>query len=228
MNRPRLNPFASLFRSLEVPRSTAAAARSKKRSRRLSFELCESREMLDGATITGTKVETVNPSGFSPGDTPLPGVTIDLYQDDGNGIFDPNVDTLFAQSTTGVNGGYEFDNVPDGHYYIREEVPTGFVQSAGPAFYTVDVVNGQTYTGTSTLVDNFLDPDPEQDFQIDDPGPNPFLLTTSGAGIIGGQRDLTVNVPGQTIPNSLTGSIGTFLSQGSLTISSGPDGLERR
>ncbi len=202
-------PLSRLFASYEpfALRHGQAAKRSAKgRRRRLSFEWCESRHLLSGASITGITFDTALSSGFSAGDVPQGGVKVNLYQDNGDGIFDPNVDSLVDQQTSAAGTGvYTFSNVADGHYYIQELVPTGFVQSAGPAFYTVDVVGGAAFS-PGVQVDDFSDL-PFQ-FFINAVNSNPFTENGTSAGIIGGQRDLTVNVLGPANPISATGFVG--------------------
>ncbi|HEX3727508.1 MAG TPA: hypothetical protein VHV08_14740, partial [Pirellulales bacterium] len=178
--------------------------------RQLRIEVCEQRELLDGASITGIKYLTANSSGFSPADTPEGGVSIDLYKDNGDGVFNPPFDPLVdRQQTAAGTGMYTFANVADGHYYIQEEVPSGFMQSAGPPFYTLDVIGGQVYTGTPAMIDDFSAPDPAQNYFINAINANPFTLQTVDAGILGGQRDLTVTVQGPSNPISASGFIGT-------------------
>lgn len=212
MNPMYRNPLASLFERLgKLPRGVGSVrGKAAKRTRRLRFEHCESRNLLAGASIMGVKFDTANSSGFSPGDVPLGGVFIDLYKDNGDLAFSTATDTLAdRQQTAAGTGAYTFSNVVDGHYFIQEEVPTGYTQSAGPAFYTVDVIGGAVFSAATQNIDNFTDPNPASTFFISALNPNPYLLQTSGAGIIGGQRDLLVNVLGPTNPISANGFVGT-------------------
>ncbi len=202
--------FASLLATLSEERRRPPARRSARRRRQLSFELCEERALLTGATIAGVNYLTTNPVGFSDTDTPMSGVAIELYRDNGDTIFDPLTDTLVDASVTAPGtGAFEFDNVADGQYFVTEIVPPGFVQSAGPAYYSV-TVSGGVAVDNSTTIDSFSSPDPETDYFIDAVDPNPFQLTTTSGGgdIIGGTRDLTVNVLGPTNPISANGFVG--------------------
>jgi hypothetical protein len=207
----RLPIFFGLLRGNLVEPSNRPIRASKRRRRRLNFELCEGREMLAGASITGITVQTALSSGFSAGDTPQGGVFVDLYKDNGDNVFNPPFDALSDREQSAAGTGiYTFNNVADGHYYIQEEVPTGFSQSAGPAFYTLDVINGNVYTGTATNIDNFTDPDPAAVYFINAVDANPLNRHDTGSGIIGGQRDLTVNVLGPSNPISANGYVGTL------------------
>ena len=196
--------------SAKRPRKSVRGPRARRR--RLSFELCEERALLTGASIAGVTYLTANSSGFSPADTPQSGVAVFLYLDNGDTVLDPFTDTLVDASVSAVGtGAFEFDNVADGHYFVAENVPPGDVQSAGPAYYTVDVVNGLA-VGNAATIDEFSSPDPETAYFIDAIDANPFQLTTTtlGGDIIGGTRDLTVNVLGPTNPISANGFVGTI------------------
>jgi len=223
--RPKNGPlsFLSIFSRTKTS-TTRSAAQGRRRT--LSLERCESRQMLAAASITGVKYDTVSNSGFSAGDVPQGGVYIDLYKDNGDNIFNPATDTLAdRQITANVTGAYTFANVLDGHYFIKEEVPNGFIQSAGPAYYTLDVIGGAVYTGTTQTIDNFSDPDPAKTYFINAVDPNPLLLQDSGSGIIGGQRDLLVNVLGPSNPISANGFVGTIsASNGVFNLGSASNG----
>ena len=220
MNRPLFNRLASLLTRVGSPATRPAGRRpgaAKRHARRLGFELCEDRALLSGASIAGIKFDTVSSSGFTPGtDVPQGGVFIDLYKETSNTTFDPATDTLVdRQQTAAGTGAYTFSNVADGHYYIKEEVPAGFTQSAplAPTFYTVDVIGGSVYSSTTVTIDDFSNrpdnvspPPAATEYFIKAVDPNPFMLTTTttGTGILGGKRDLTVNVLGA--PNNLSAS----------------------
>ena len=131
MHHSLANYFRTLLRGPRQLEKTPANHRQLrgKRRRSLGFELCEDRHLLSGASITGTIYNTANASGFSAGDTPQSGVWVDLYKDNGDGVFNSATDTRVdrEKSVTGT-GLYTFNSVADGHYYIQEEVPAGFNQ----------------------------------------------------------------------------------------------------
>ncbi len=228
MNRPLLERAFSLIsrQHNSGSDSTTARLRASRRGRRLSFEVCETRRVL-AATLSGVKYATVTNSGFSPGDAPLGNVTINLYADDGDGVFNPGLDTLVDQEQTAPGtGAYSFTNVPDGRFYINEVVPAGYVQSAGPAFYAVDIIGGSVFMASTLNIDNFSDPNPPDVFFINALDPNPYLMKYPGAGIIGGERDLAVQVLGPSNPISASGFVGSVgMANGAMnlgTASSGP------
>lgn len=70
------------------------------------------------------------------GEPGISGVTVNLYQDDGDGIFEPGVDDLFldSQITDGVGGGYLFNNLAPGDYWVDVDdstIPEGFIITTG-------------------------------------------------------------------------------------------------
>jgi hypothetical protein len=211
LNPLRSHRFVSWHTLLRGPAGKSSPKRrgTTARGRRLGFELCEDRDLLSGASITGVKFDTVNSSGFSAGDVPQAGVFIDLYKDNGDAVFNVASDTLADRQQTAVGtGAFAFNNVADGHYFIQEEVPAGTTQSAGPAFYTLDVLGGAVYTGSALNVDQFSDPNPDFVYFINAINANPLTRNDTGAGILGGQRDLNVNVLGPSNPISANGFVG--------------------
>jgi protocatechuate 3,4-dioxygenase beta subunit len=114
-------------------------------------------------TISGSVFQDVNGTGvIDAGDTPLPGVTIQLFT---------QLSTFVAQTTTDVNGAYSFTNVPPGFYQVVQLVPAGLVSVAA-----IPGVNGFPVNGSTTALDvtvmadvnsgnnNFLDALPLQQF----------------------------------------------------------------
>jgi hypothetical protein len=164
------------------------------------------------ATLSGVKYSTVSDMGFSPGDVPLGGVTIRLYQDNGDGTFNPAVDPLIDTEVTAPGtGAFTFNGVPDdGRFFINEVVPANYVQSAGPSFYSVDIIDGVVFGAQTTNIDNFTDPNPAAVFFINAIDPDPYFRQDNGPGIIDGQRDLLVDVLGPPIPISASGFVGTL------------------
>src|SRR5262249_28782764 len=89
--------------------------------------------------ITGTKYTDITGNSFSADDTPLGGVTINLYQ--GNST----AGTLVASTTTSLVDGtynFSFQNLALGTYFVQEVVPGGYTQTGGTSGYVVDVGAG--------------------------------------------------------------------------------------
>jgi protocatechuate 3,4-dioxygenase beta subunit len=68
---------------------------------------------------------------FDTGETGISGVTVELWEDDGDGVFDPETDTLISTTPTDSEGNYSFGNVePDTPYFIAiEEIGIGYSSS---------------------------------------------------------------------------------------------------
>jgi hypothetical protein len=177
----------------------------------LGFENCESRQLLAGASIFGTVVQTPTSSGFSPTDVAMPGVPIELYKDNGDNNFDPGTDMLAkpTQNSAPVTGAFSFTDIADGHYYLRELVPAGFIQSAGEPVYTFDVIGGVVRSASELAIDTFQTSgtaDTFQEFEVTGAN-NPLSFMRSGTGILG-TNTVTVNVLGPVDINSAAGYVG--------------------
>ena len=108
------------------PRTSSHSKRHPQRKRdqrRLKVETLEARRVL--ATI-GTLTPAITGTVFLDGDgngVPSMGegianVALELYQDDGNGVFDGN-DSPAGNTTTDANGVYCFENLdPDEAYFV--------------------------------------------------------------------------------------------------------------
>ncbi|MEG4277304.1 DUF4347 domain-containing protein [Microcoleus sp. MON1_C1] len=102
-------------------------------------------------TVSGTKFTDLTGNGFSADDTPSPVTTIvRLFKDTNNNSTLDSGDAEIAFQGTGTApaaaGTYSFANVGSGRHFVRQDVPTGFSQTAGPAFYTINPVSGTNIT----------------------------------------------------------------------------------
>ena len=162
------------------------------------------------ATITGTKFDDQTGDGISNDDPPLGGVTIDLFLDDGDRIFNEPINAPWKSTVTDANGRYWFDRLGNGTYHIREQVPAGMIQTSDPDVYTFDVVAGVV----GMLVDDFTAPDPFDAYFINLLNGDPTHLEAQDTNLLGGERDLLIDVlsrvPGDVNAISAGGSIGSF------------------
>ena len=87
----------------------------------------------------------------------------------------------------------------------------------------VQIIGGVAYVGQLTI-DNFNDPNPAQTYFIPRGRSDPRLLKASGpaADIIGGDRDLLVNVLGTPNAGSAQGFVGTAGALNALQAGAGP------
>jgi uncharacterized repeat protein (TIGR01451 family) len=109
--------------------------------------------------IGGRKVHDVNGNGvIDAGDVPLAGWTIQLYRDNGDGVFEPNspfgipgADGDPVQvAVTDANGNYYFVGLTPGVYFVREVQQQGWGQVINPGAGLV-VVHTVSFTGSTVL-----------------------------------------------------------------------------
>jgi hypothetical protein len=106
-------------------------------------------------SITGQVFVDTDATGINTGSKPgRNGVQISLYSDvNKNGIFDANVDTLVATSTSAQsgnqNGFYSFTAVAPGAYLVLETAIAGSGQTAptAPGYYAFTALSGTNITG---------------------------------------------------------------------------------
>jgi uncharacterized surface anchored protein len=100
-------------------------------------------------SIDGTVYTDLTGNGLTSDDTPLSGVTVQVYKDvNGTGVLESN-DTLVATTVSAANGTYTFTNLPVGKYIVEEVTPSGYIETApsNPEYYGVTVTNGVEDTG---------------------------------------------------------------------------------
>ncbi|MEQ9480961.1 SdrD B-like domain-containing protein [Coleofasciculus sp. F4-SAH-05] len=105
-------------------------------------------------TISGRVFEDLNGDGDDEAgaDPNLDNVTVKLFLDDGDGIFeanegafDPTKDSLVT-TTTSVGGSYSFTDVLAGDYFVRQITPTDLIQTTtDPSLITIG--SNTTVTG---------------------------------------------------------------------------------
>ena len=81
------------------------------------------------------------------GETGLNGVRVELYQDDGDGILNPALDTYIGFRTTSGDGDYLFPTLPAGNYLAAVFAPPTY--EASPAHIVADTIDSD---GTATTL----------------------------------------------------------------------------
>lgn len=67
-----------------------------------------------------------------PAEVGIGGVTVDLFEDDGDGVFEPTSDALFGSTATNADGRYYFEHLPVGSYFVAiKGTPEGTTSSSG-------------------------------------------------------------------------------------------------
>ena len=88
---------------------------------------------IETANLSGQKYTDQTGDGISGDDTPLAGVTINLYQDFGTiGVLD-GADVLYASDVTDINGEYSFRMCRRAITWSQEIVPAGYMPTT-PTF----------------------------------------------------------------------------------------------
>ena len=112
----------------------------------INYDFCE----LEPASISGTVFEEVDLNQtFDPGESPIPGVLIELLNESGETV---------QQTQTDVDGNYKFDSLVPGVYGIRENQPDGLFQGgqlvgdAGGSVLEDDLIVGITLLGGKDAV----------------------------------------------------------------------------
>ncbi|MBP7865824.1 MAG: DUF11 domain-containing protein [Acidobacteria bacterium] len=154
-----------------------------------------------------------------PGEPGLGGVTVQAYRDDGDGVFNPGLDTLAATAVTDAAGNYLFTGLSasgteDYFVYVYDgQAPlTGYSPTVGAMIKVLDVDAGDVYlgvdfgyrnlTGAYTVTDRvWFDADGDG---TQDPG-EPGL-----GGVTVDLLDASLNVVGTAV----TGSNGNFQFSG--------------
>ncbi|TWT90499.1 Serine-aspartate repeat-containing protein F precursor [Pseudobythopirellula maris] len=97
------------------------------------------------ASLSGVKYYDLTGDGITDDDTPLAGVTINLYADtNGDGMLDGG-DVLVDSDETGVDGAYEFEDLDPGDYLVEEVVPEGYVATS-PVVQALALAAGEDVT----------------------------------------------------------------------------------
>jgi uncharacterized repeat protein (TIGR01451 family) len=168
---------------------------ASRRTRRQSFlEPLERRAVMasDLGAISGIVFVDTTGDGYQLGEE-VANATVRLFQDDGDGIFEPGVDdTLLTSTTTDANGEYLFGELPIGDYWVEQ-----IAQVVSPYTLAQDVIAVEITddAGTpGTLIDDFDTPAPQV------VAADPVNSTDSDTAdiptseTIGGERDLFVEL----------------------------------
>ncbi len=123
--------MASFFRSSRNAGRGARRSRPRRRHANVPLEQLEARIALAATSITpaiaGTVYRDDNSDSQPSAGEGISGVTIQLYLDDGDGLFEPGTDDIQqgSDATTDANGEYCFDNLdPSAEYFVYQPAQT--------------------------------------------------------------------------------------------------------
>ena len=137
-------------------------ASPRQNRRGLRFESLEARSLLSATvlpSISGIVYEDPTGSGLTSNYTRLPNITINLFRDGGDGVFEGKSpgsdDTQIGTTTSGANGKYQFNNLSAGTYFVQEVGVPGLVIASGQGVQTVVITSSNLQGMTGTTIDSF-------------------------------------------------------------------------
>ncbi|MEQ8849359.1 SdrD B-like domain-containing protein [Botrimarina sp.] len=168
---------------------------SSTRRRLRACEALEHRRVLatDLGQIAGAVLNDLD--GDGAGDTAAVSQQLELFLDDGDGLFDAG-DASQAVTTTDAAGAYSFDNLVAGTYFVRIN-PTAGTQAAsgGSVSSAITFTPAQAMGTTNITVDDFTAvQDVTATRGMGDPGAVSNSGTVDAGSIAGGEQDLFVEV----------------------------------
>jgi uncharacterized repeat protein (TIGR01451 family) len=199
--------MAGFWKQLKNALQGNSIARNEAREsarRRLRMELLEGRELF-AADIQGTVFHDINnDTQLSPGDTPLSGVVVQLFQDNGDGVYGPS-DTLKDSATSTGNGGYTLTAESVGNYFVVQNTqPNGFTQRFAQRVQKVTINNADIAIVDKIVIDTFNTT--QQVVNANFPGATPNSSILAAPEALGGERDVFVDATAGSISVSANGT----------------------
>lgn len=198
------------FGSLEQPRSVTL--------RRLNIEGLENRRVMDAdlANLVGHVFRDTNASGaYEAGEEGMLNAQVQLYRDDGDGVFDASTDTLVTSQMTDNAGGYQFENLALGDYFLRRPMQT-IASGRNAGIHLTEQVSSKIHLAAlKTVIDDFDQPTSQTaavDTTNDGTPESSIASGLDGSHTIGGEREILTNFTGTaTGPGILlSGRVGTI------------------
>jgi uncharacterized repeat protein (TIGR01451 family) len=196
--------FARLWKRPELK------AASRRTRRRMFMEQLDSRTVLasDLGAIEGLIYVDTTGNGFNIGEE-VAGALVDLYADDGDGVFEPGVGVgldgapIRPQQATNANGEYFFADLGAGDYWVNQIAQVVGPDTLLPAFEPVTISALQEQGTPGTLIDSFVSAVPTA-VAADPVGTtNAATADLLAAEVLGLERDfqveLTSSPGGQTV-----------------------------
>lgn len=184
----------TLFRKLSPARAQGkkAAARTRRASG-LKFESLEARQMLaaDMAEIIGTVRLDIQNDGNAANDTLIAGAQVQLYRDNGNGVFDAADAVIGGVATTDALGQYRFTGLGAGKYFAKLTVPASYQIKAGGGLREINISAAEAEGTIGQTIDDF---ESEQIASAAPPLPSSQDSTKYDSGVLGGERDMYVEL----------------------------------
>lgn len=190
------NPGLAMFSDQSGFTNRRQASRRNAR-RRLRFESLERRIALVAPTdlqvVTGRVFADTTGNGFTAGEE-VSGATVNVYRDNGDGVFNAATDALFRSATTGSDGRYRIDSLTVGNYFVQQPAQTVGGRTLSQRVSPLIVVDANDVAGQLLrTIDSF---DSGTQLVFDDTNDGTPVTSTALAPeseVIGGERDLLVS-----------------------------------
>lgn len=173
--------------------SGRAPAKRQALRRQLRLESLEGRTLMatDLAAITGQVFKDITGNGFTVGEQ-VAGATVNLFKDDGDGIFEPGAGDLappapiLSNTLTDAQGNYRFENITAGSYWVQQPAQTVGSVTLLEEHVLVTVSSTDAQGTVGTTIDTFTTPIPTITATLGSPAAGFGTV----AEALGGQRDL--------------------------------------
>lgn len=171
---------------------------SSKTRLRPRVETLQDRRMMvaavDLAEIAGLVFDDFTGNGFTAGEQ-VEGAVLDLFRDDGDGVFEPNAgDVPVSMAMTDANGRYRFERLTAGSFFVLQSAQTIDGRSLQRNVSSLITITATDVRGEiRTIIDSFETPFQEAVDQIAGDGPVISVAAAPTADVIGGDRELIVD-----------------------------------
>jgi uncharacterized repeat protein (TIGR01451 family) len=165
----------------------------RRNRRRLLLESLEHRSLLasDLAAIAGIVFVDQTDDGLTQDDIRLPGVTVNLFRDGGDGQFGGD-DTSVGSSITDGLGRYRFDDLVEGVYFVEQAAVPGLLQRPGQTVQQVVITAADADGTLGGSIDSF--DLTAQTVQISSLVPISSSNSAAASEALGGERDMFVEL----------------------------------
>jgi uncharacterized repeat protein (TIGR01451 family) len=165
----------------------------RRNRRRLLLESLEHRSLLasDLAAIAGTVFVDQTDDGLTQDDIRLPGVTVDLFRDGGDGQFGGD-DVSVGSSVTDGLGRYRFDDLVEGVYFVQQSAVPGLLQRPGETVQQVVITAADADGTLGGSIDSF--DVTTQTVEVSSLVPTSNSDSVAASEAIGGERDMFVEL----------------------------------
>ncbi|MDB4694902.1 hypothetical protein OAF47_00375 [bacterium] len=167
--------------------------------RRLFLESLENRRLLvatDLASVTGLVFDDFSGNGYDAGEE-VASAALSLYRDNGDGVFQQGTDQLVTTTTTGSDGRYSFNRVSSGGYFVFQGAQTVSGSTLKQSVSALATFSADAAAGTIVTAIDTFDQTTQQVTDTTNDGV-PVVSSMQAPEVIGGERDLFVNLTSNT------------------------------